>query len=870
MTVVIDALHPSPLPGYLRRAIGVLILGITSSMVVLVASAQVAEYQSWVEALRDSEQRVSVAFLPPDIDGDSVGVLQVLVDAMEDPDPFVRRAAVAAIGETTLLPDSATPAVLNLFSDPNEDVRAHAVVAAGKLGLPAVPFLLDVVSGNTSDAQPLDASDACTLIDLPPGLAAISLGLVGPAATAPVVGALPDIDSSRRPLLRFALSQMGVPGALHLAEAFANPDPRVRETAVLVLSDLDDAATDAVAAFPELAAKLATLLMDESEAVRTAAARVLPLAAAGVRTDNAPPFVRGLLRALLVTQSPENQKQLIISLGILGPAAESALDLLTRFVEAGEPRVAMAAIEALEDIGLADSRVVDVLAGTVKGPGDETAIASALSLTRMGGSGLDALILISIDTRGETSPRAISIAALTTAAQSEQETLRYLRDRLGILEWLVQDESDAVRKESAELLRVIADRSAPGQVRPRIVHEEARLADVMTQTARPSVPDGTRRPDDNVLVTLRGELRSTDPSVRARVLKDITVAGRSAGTLGNDLLTLFVRAEIEDRLPLSRALVAVSPLESTTVPTLRDALKDEDISTRMLSIQLLASMGRAASPSTEDLREVVRGGDRILAGQAAEALLSIDPDEPPDAESLAALFDHAVAEVVQTGNEQLTAILNCVAPPTEMQWRMLTMLRDISAFPWPPPRPSSYDVLNRHIPSDVVITFGSVYDYLDQALSDAGYSHAALYEVGDGIAIVAPMERVEADGRPVHGPDRWLTRPSKPQSVREWVSRLFVSRPGEFRMIAVVVTADPALGVSGGEWDLLAAEDYGLGGARWLRDELKEEPLAGRRVVGLVYHFHRRPGALGEVLRPSSIAWVDHLVLSGILAGQAE
>jgi prepilin-type N-terminal cleavage/methylation domain-containing protein len=138
-------------------------------------------------------------------------------------------------------------------------------------------------------------------------------------------------------------------------------------------------------------------------------------------------------------------------------------------------------------------------------------------------------------------------------------------------------------------------------------------------------------------------------------------------------------------------------------------------------------------------------------------------------------------------------ILAAIALPAYKDYTMRASL--LSLFPWPPPQASGFMVIPRSVmtPSSEALTFGDIDERLSLALRRTGYSEKSYFPVPGGFALATRIERILADGTPAAATERWevTVGPLKRFNLREYVSALFKSRPGHFRIIVFVVTATP-------------------------------------------------------------------------------
>jgi hypothetical protein len=124
------------------------------------------------------------------------------------------------------------------------------------------------------------------------------------------------------------------------------------------------------------------------------------------------------------------------------------------------------------------------------------------------------------------------------------------------------------------------------------------------------------------------------------------------------------------------------------------------------------------------------------------------------------------------------------------------------------------------------------------------------------------MERTDETGTPHPGAARWL--PARPPlrsfELVEHLAQLFLAPPGDFRVVALVVT--PRIDLSGGGEDTLP--DLTPGGGRHLPPELAAREVGGHYLHALVYHYEKGPGKR-SLRRPSPIPITEHLRRAGIL-----
>ena len=125
--------------------------------------------------------------------------------------------------------------------------------------------------------------------------------------------------------------------------------------------------------------------------------------------------------------------------------------------------------------------------------------------------------------------------------------------------------------------------------------------------------------------------------------------------------------------------------------------------------------------------------------------------------------------------------------------------KDEGMFSFPPPRVTSYaPIKNEYVVNPSGATdFAYVADRLTTALTDSGYSEkfAFFRNDQDEFAIVTAMERINGDGSPLAGSDRWITSDSptpplpRAHGADEYFRYLFGGKIVFYRVFALVVTS---------------------------------------------------------------------------------
>lgn len=195
--------------------------------------------------------------------------------------------------------------------------------------------------------------------------------------------------------------------------------------------------------------------------------------------------------------------------------------------------------------------------------------------------------------------------------------------------------------------------------------------------------------------------------------------------------------------------------------------------------------------------------------------------------------------------------------------------QDKPQFPWPPPKASCFVRIPRSyiIPTDKSITLSEVAADFEEALNRAGYSEFSYYYVPSGFVLVTQCEQFNADGSPKQGKDRWSVQYAKPKvfSIGSYLTALFTSPPGRFRVIAFVFTSQP-FSQSSEELDKERAQSLVDGGLLAFPEDLIHSPYSQEhKCTALIYEFEQQSAhSLPEFKDPGTLEARVHLENSGI------
>lgn len=381
---------------------------------------------------------------------------------------------------------------------------------------------------------------------------------------------------------------------------------------------------------------------------------------------------------------------------------------------------------------------------------------------------------------------------------------------------------------------------------------------------------GRLGPDNpQVESTVARGLQDPDPNVRSGMAKVALQLGpEPARRLTPAVLRLLwdgnaiVRQETWDLLQYS----SDSPVLGAA-PIIAGLLLDPTADVRAQAAQVLARIGAAAAEARPRLWSAMEDRVPSVRAEAAGALVKINASLGElDPATLTMILDQ---EVVNLLNTRLRMIFQrsrpWLPPPDYYSYRIGLPPAGLPPFPWPaPPAPTDKGVSGRDFPREWLgkddEPLSAVNDRLYQALQKADRNFdSSLFSVPDGFALLAKMERIREDGTPLPDPYRFKPGPIPPLNLLDYISRLFVEKPGHFRVIAFVVTSVPP--TRPGAASLPDIRE----GAVKLTADLENLSFRGRDCYVLVYSFQKRPGGLTILRGEDGLNARTHLIKAGVL-----
>jgi HEAT repeat protein len=788
--------------------------------------------------------------------------------------------AVRAYAEYILQDISPPPTILTLrkmLESSDKELRAEATSDLADFGLPVLPEL-DISLRDDDEKVRLAAVKA---------LHRISQEYATTAALPRIFSALHDKSDDVKIRTLQALRDLKARSqdAAPLAALLKSPNARVREQAAQAIGV--NAGHD-----PDSIPALIDALSDPDFNVRESAAEAL-----GMLGDKARQAVPHLILAFK-SSDPEEiayyRGIILESLGKIGGNNPEVIHLLTESLRDFRLRHnALKGFEALGEAAAKDSvpailNTIQAMAADPTRESNPTPTNEFIdALAAIGDSGLSAFLNLLATTKDQHI-RQYGIFALQYQIKSQDARI------IPTLLILLRDPRPVTRIMAAGAL---GDRPPlPEQVVPALAEAlkdpeaevRIKVLGALKKMGKDALPA--------VSVILK-QLSNTDPEIRRHAAQALAVIDTT-----NDTGIRIIMKELNIRHTAegfdshhNPAVPALVEIGRPAVPALAQALKAQDKNVRRNASLILKDIGLQAKDALPALIEALRDRDsevRLNAARAigemksearseetGKALIGLLTDKNNEVRLAAAhallgigfelgnaiptfstvINDDFIGSLVSDALYHLTNAIRPYRPGTEGG------LPSLPPFPWPPPRFSNWSVLPSELLGSNSITLSNVHEKLREALNDLGYDGQGLFEVpGEGFALVTRVERINDDGTSVTGIHRWTRDRIPPASVSDYVSKLFLERPGRFRLFVFAVTT---LGDFRHRDESLTEERarslFNEGG-RVLPPALGLALFRGYYVHTLIYVFKKKAGEVAVIQYEDPLGPEKHLKESGI------
>jgi HEAT repeat protein len=573
--------------------------------------------------------------------------IPVLIGHLHDPNENVRAIAASALGRLDAL--KALPRLALLAQDPSELVRWSVAEALGSLGstathlarrrrlrrwspsrrrLPGWLHRLKSWARRERKFTPVELAVDTLRIVLRDAAAAVrkqaagGLGRIGPraaAATDDLIELLNDADESVRCEAARALGGVGgesEAAVAALTSLLKDPSTVVQTSAAAALGALKK---EGAAAVPSLI----PLLTDPSEQVRNTAAAAI--GQIGTLPDEATPeLVEGLTDADNVVRA-----QTAEALGTIGTPAADAVPALIKALGDANDRVRAKTAEALGKMGPAAAAAVPAL---VRALGDEDNFVRVQAVHALGEIGVEAGAAVPalVGLLGHANPqvRAGGAHALGQIKPPPDQILS------GLLA-LAGDEDGEVRAQAVFALGAVV----------RLTEPAGRM--------------------------LLNALQDSDPQVRSAGVEALGKHGELRQAACPALLALLGDSNRDVRARLAGALPQVAGAGQKVIDGLGRLLQDDEGAVQCAAAQALGKLGPAAAAAGPLLLQGVKAGEAAFREHALRAVVLIQPPEAVEA------FSAGLKDPQEEVRKLATAgLMKAAAIPDEIVPDLVEALRD--------------------------------------------------------------------------------------------------------------------------------------------------------------------------------------------------
>lgn len=536
--------------------------------------------------------------------GASGDAVPILIEALDDPNWYVRRGAAAALHTAET---AAIPALIERLKNARWGMRNAIVNVLSEMSDAAIPQLADrLKTGNLGQVKALAA---IALIRMGPRAeSALQEASASPNAQTKMIAiaALGFTDEGSLPMLMDALRAADPRVSKRAAEAIARIGPAAAKPLADILNTEGVTAPTSVAdALQQLGADavpfILPLLDDQSNAVRLRAVKVL-----GAIGAPAAPATPQLIKMLRDTEHEATvQAAVTIALGQIHQAPADVIPALVDNIKKPltDSAVKSATLQALQQWGPDAAAAAPTLIDFLRDGSSDLRGAAVAALGAIGSGKtevIEALVAMLTDPHQESEIRVGAADALGRMAGSASAAVPALKAALS--DTVLSDADPAVSSQAATALAAIGlgGEDPTSLLVELLAHPSpiVRLGVIQAlQDAGPSAPDSVY-----LLVAL---LEDPDPEVRleaARTLRDFGVAARDATPF---LIALLREPDLLPSEEISKTLISITD-PASVLPFLATALQSENAETRCAAAWSLDLLGAKAEPIAPLLISVLR------------------------------------------------------------------------------------------------------------------------------------------------------------------------------------------------------------------------------------------------------------------------
>lgn len=189
-------------------------------------------------------------------------------------------------------------------------------------------------------------------------------------------------------------------------------------------------------------------------------------------------------------------------------------------------------------------------------------------------------------------------------------------------------------------------------------------------------------------------------------------------------------------------------------------------------------------------------------------------------------------------------------------------------FPFPPPMATATQIISPKIFANHR-TYGEIDKTIGECLNESGYvsSKRQYYAIPNGYALVTRLEKINKDGSPRLGEERWEAQVKstfKEFSVLDYLKALVMGEEANFRVLVFMITDIPLI-QSDEITEMTTAKSWLKKGMNALPNDLAILEFTNRHKVNLLlYEFTQHESGKATLLQESRVDIEDHMMKTGI------
>jgi hypothetical protein len=308
-----------------------------------------------------------------------------------------------------------------------------------------------------------------------------------------------------------------------------------------------------------------------------------------------------------------------------------------------------------------------------------------------------------------------------------------------------------------------------------------------------------------------------------------------------DTQITFAKGANEDLQKVNSQIEQDLAAAQTAVNTLEAKIKRNQVTHAQLEKER-QTLGSKVQNAKSQLQLATNDLNRVKVLRAEQSKKS------PELDGQIARLEGQVAQLGISAN-RLASYEGAIQQSELLKPDGMASANEFPKFPWPPPQASSREV----IPNDLLVAgqgqsiLTDIQSSIVTALRRIGHTEFSYFDVPGGYALVTRLEKINLDGSPMSGLERWEVKvgPLHEWSLHALLRALFSANSGYYRIIVFVVTPQPFTFSNDNISEVTASHLVGEGSQK-LPESIATRPLTpDYTCTALIYEFEQ-PTARSE------------------------